>query len=202
MPEDPRHERQLRYHGTAFTAGREQRADGQGEALFIEGYFAVFNEVYELWPGATESIAEGAFADALKTCDIRALVNHNDDLVLGRTKPGTLTLREDKKGLWGRIEVNPDDTDALNLHARVKRGDVDQCSFGFLIGKEQMDIKPDGGVHWTILRVDPLYEVSPVTFPAYQGTTISARKREFEEIQKRMDEAWRERMRKKIKEVG
>jgi HK97 family phage prohead protease len=201
MPEEARTERQIRHHATAFTAGREQRADGSGEALYIEGYFAVFNETYELWPGATESIAEGAFTEALKTCDVRGLVNHNDDMVLGRTKSGTLTLREDKKGLWGRIEINPDDSDAMNLYARVKRADVDQCSFGFWIAEQKTDFKEDGTIHWTILRVDPLYEVSPCTFPAYEGTSVAARKREFEQIKKRKDETWREKQRKRLKEA-
>lgn len=201
MPEETRIERQLRYHATSFTAGREKRADSQEEDLFIEGYFAVFNEIYVLWPGATESISEGAFTEALKTCDVRALVNHNDDMVLGRTKSRTLTLQEDAKGLWARIEINPDDTDAMNLYARIKRGDVDQCSFGFIIAEEKTDYKEDGTIHWTILRVDPLFEVSPVTFPAYEGTSVSARKREYEQIKKRADDAWREKMRKRLKEV-
>lgn len=71
------------------------------DGLYIEGYFSVFNTIYELWPGATESVAPGAFANALGD-DIRALIDHETRLVLGRNKAGTLELREDSHGLWGK----------------------------------------------------------------------------------------------------
>lgn len=89
--------------------------------LYIEGYFAVFNSNYELWKGATESIAPGAFASTMGE-DIRALIDHETRLVLGRNKAGTLELREDSHGLWGKVKINPNDTDAMNLYERVKRG--------------------------------------------------------------------------------
>lgn len=175
---------------------RFETRDESGE-MYIEGYFAVFNSPYELWKGATESIAEGAFSDTLGG-DVRALIDHETRLVLGRNKTGTLELREDPHGLWGRIKVNPNDQDAVNLYERVKRGDVDQCSFGFRIESQEFTEKPDGTVHWTIKKVT-LYEVSVVTFPAYEATTVTARKRELEEINKRKAEMWRSTMRKKLK---
>ena len=76
----------------------ETRADENGE-LYLEGYFAVFNAVYELWPGATESIAPGAFDDSVSD-DVRALYNHNIDIVLGRTSAGTMEIRQDSHGLF------------------------------------------------------------------------------------------------------
>ena len=167
------------------------------EGLFIEGYFSVFNSNYELWAGATESVAPGAFANTLGG-DIRALIDHETRLVLGRNKSGTLELREDSHGLWGRIKINPNDQDAVNLYERVKRGDVDQCSFGFDIVREDTEVRDDGSVHWTIREVK-LYEVSVVTFPAYTETSVSARKRDFEEIQKRKTEKWREDMARRLK---
>ena len=167
------------------------------EGLFIEGYFSVFNSTYELWPGATESVAPGAFANTLGG-DIRALIDHETRLVLGRNKSGTLELREDSHGLWGRVKINPNDQDAVNLYERVKRGDVDQCSFGFDIVKEDTEVRDDGSVHWTIREVE-LYEVSVVTFPAYTETSVSARKRDFEEIQKRETEKWRDDMKRRLK---
>ena len=167
------------------------------EGLFIEGYFSVFNSTYELWPGATESVAPGAFANTLGG-DIRALIDHETRLVLGRNKSGTLELREDSHGLWGRVKINPNDQDAVNLYERVKRGDVDQCSFGFDIVKEDTEVRDDGSVHWTIREVK-LYEVSVVTFPAYTETSVSARKRDFEEIQKRESEKWRADMKRRLK---
>ena len=173
----------------------ETREDG-GD-LYIEGYFSVFNSNYELWQGASESVAPGAFTNTLGA-DIRALIDHETRLVLGRNKAGTLELKEDSHGLWGRVRINPNDSDAMNLYERVKRGDVDQCSFGFDIVKEDTDVRDDGSVHWTIKEVK-LYEVSVCTFPAYEETSVSARKREYEQIQKRKNDAWREKTRNRLK---
>ena len=186
--------RQLRSVTSQFET-REAEGD-----LSIEGYFSVFNSIYELWPGATESVAPGAFSDTLGN-DIRALVNHDSTLVLGRNKAGTLELREDSHGLWGKIKVNPNDGDAMNLYERVKRGDVDQCSFGFMIESEETDFREDGSVHWTIRKVN-LFEVSVCTFPAYEETEVSARKADYAEIQKRKAEKWRAEMHAKLKEGG
>lgn len=163
----------------------------------IEGYFAVFGDIYELWKGATESIAPTAFDGALGD-DIRALIDHRTELVLGRTTVGTLELRADERGLWGSIKINENDRDAMNLYERVKRGDVDQCSFGFDILDEETTYRDDGSVHWTIKRVK-LYEVSVCTFPAYEATSVQARMRDFKEIRRRQNEAWRESMRRRIK---
>ena len=183
--------RQMRSVSSEFQTREE---DG---ALYIEGYFSVFNTNYELWPGATESVAPGAFSDTLGS-DVRALIDHESRLVLGRNKAGTLELKEDSHGLWGRVEINQSDRDAMNLYERVKRRDVDQCSFGFDILSEDTDYREDGSVHWTIRKVK-LYEVSVVTFPAYEETSVSARKRDLEAIEKRKAEAWRESMRKKVR---
>lgn len=162
------------------------------EVPTIEGYFAVFNSIYEIAPGMTESVAPGAFSNSLSN-DIRALTNHDTTLVLGRTKAHTLELREDEHGLWGKISINPKDADAMNLYERVKRGDVDQCSFGFEITNEETDFRDDGSVHWTIKDVN-LFEVSACTFPAYQQTNISARTAERDAMQKRNVDAWKEKM--------
>lgn len=186
-----RERRQMRSIASKF-----ETREAEGE-LSIEGYFAVFNATYELWEGATESVAPGAFANTLGE-DIRALIDHETRLVLGRNKAGTLELREDSHGLWGRIRINPNDQDAVNLYERVKRGDVNQCSFGFDIVSEETDFREDGSVHWTITEVR-LYEVSVVTFPAYEDTAVSARKRDFAQLQKRENEKWRHEMRSRLK---
>ena len=81
----------------------------------------------------------------------------------------------------------------MNLYNRVKRGDVDQCSFGFNIVKEDTEIREDGSVHWTIREVE-LFEVSVVTFPAYEETAVSARKKEYQEMERRKTEAWKAKM--------
>ncbi len=186
-----RERRQMRSIASKF-----ETREAEGE-LLIEGYFAVFNTTYELWEGATESVAPGAFANTLGE-DIRALIDHETRLVLGRNKAGTLELREDSHGLWGRIRINPNDQDAVNLYERVKRGDVSQCSFGFDIVSEETDFREDGSVHWTITEVR-LYEVSVVTFPAYEDTAVSARKRDFAQLQQRENEKWRHEMRSRLK---
>ena len=186
--------RQVRSVETKF----ETRDDS--EELRIEGYFAVFNSNYEIAPGMSESIAPGAFSRTLQGGDIRALINHDTTFVLGRTKAHTLELHEDARGLWGSIAINPNDSDAMNLYERVKRGDVDQCSFGFMIVSEESDFREDGSVHWTIKDVD-LFEVSACTFPAYKETNISARCAERDEIKARDLEAWKTKMKEALKDA-
>lgn len=150
----------------------QTRSDDTGPV--IAGYFAVFNNPTELWPGCIEQVAPGAFASSLGL-DVRALIDHDTRLVIGRTVAGTLTLREDETGLYGEIKINEHDSDAMNLYARVQRGDVSQCSFGFDIVAEDYVVSPDGQTcTWTIREVK-LYEVSVVTFPAYDATSVSAR---------------------------
>jgi len=175
------------------------RAEGDDE-LVIEGYFSVFGRETELWPGAFEEIAPGAFDNTLSN-DIRALINHETRLVLGRTKAGTLELRADSYGLWGRIKINPNDTDAMNLYERVKRGDVDQCSFGFNIVREDTEWREDGSVKWTIREVD-LHEVSVVTFPAYEDTGVQARKQQVEEHRARLLETRRQKIIERVRNIG
>ena len=174
----------------------ETREDDNNEK-HLTGYFSVFNDVYEIAPGMSESVAPGAFQNTLSG-DIRALINHDSTLVLGRTKAHTLELREDAHGLWGDITINPNDGDAMNLYNRVQRGDVTECSFGFEIVKEDTEILDDGSVHWTIREVK-LFEVSPCTFAAYESTNVSARSKERDDIKQRDLDAWKERMRKVLK---
>lgn len=170
-----------------------------GEALLIEGYFAVFNSNYNIADGLSESIEPGAFTDTISG-DVRALINHDTSFVLGRTKANTLTLKQDARGLWGQIVINPDDSDAMNLYARVKRGDVDQCSFGFDILEEETVFSDDGSsVHWKIKKVR-LYEVSVCTFPAYEETSVKARQQDAATAKAKKLEAWKSNMMKKIKE--
>lgn len=175
----------------------EYRAEDTDGKKVISGYFAVFGSTYELWPGATESIAPTAFDGALEG-DIRALIDHETRLVLGRTRAGTLALKVDNYGLWCDITINEEDTDAMNLYARVRRGDVSQASFGFEILEERTDFNNDGSVHWTIEKVK-LYEISCVTFPAYQDTSVSARKEQYAEIRRRQADEWREKMKERVK---
>lgn len=174
----------------------ETREEQNGKKV-ISGYFSVFNSETELWPGAFESIDPGAFAETLCN-DIRALTNHDTTLVLGRNKAGTLKLEADSRGLWGEITVNENDSDALNLYERVKRGDVDQCSFGFRILEEETEWRDDGTVKWTLKKVD-LHEVSVCTFPAYEDTGVQARHEEVEQYREKKNEQWRHNLSSRLK---
>jgi uncharacterized protein len=185
--------KQTRSLQTNITATRAE----QDDEMYIEGYFAVFNRETELFPGAFEEIAPEAFNDTLSN-DIRALINHDTSLVLGRNKAGTLELKVDSRGLWGRIKINPRDSDAVNLYERVKRGDVDQCSFGFNIIEEETEFRDDGTVKWRLKKVD-LHEVSVVTFPAYEDTSVQARMQEYEQHKKRKLEQRKMKLKERVR---
>lgn len=187
--------KQTRSLQTNITATRAE----QDDEMYIEGYFAVFNRETELFPGAFEEIAPEAFNETLSN-DIRALINHDTSLVLGRNKAGTLELKVDSRGLWGRIKINPRDSDAVNLYERVKRGDVDQCSFGFNIIEEETEFRDDGTVKWRLKKVD-LHEVSVVTFPAYEDTGVQARMTEYEQHKKRQLEQRKHELKERLKSV-
>lgn len=185
-------ENQTRTQITKF----ETREETSGEKI-IEGYFAVFNKETELWPGAVEELSPNAFDQTLSN-DIRGLTNHDSTLVLGRNKAGTLELRVDARGLWGKIIINEQDSDAVNLYERVKRGDVDQCSFGFNILGEETDWREDGSVKWTITEVD-LHEVSICTFPQYEDTGVQARQKMATQYREKQTEIWKRNVLSKLK---
>ena len=169
----------------------------ENEKPIIEGYFVVFDSETELFKNGFEKIAKGAFDNTLGN-DIRALINHDTRLVLGRNKSDTLKLTVDDHGLYGVIDINQNDTDAMNLYERVKRGDVSQCSFGFNILNESVEHRENGSTLWTIEEID-LHEVSVCTFPAYADTGVEARKSEVEAHEKRKLEQWKNNMKERIK---
>lgn len=177
------------YKRTAVAQPGAFQTRAEDGELYIEGYFAVFNSKYWLWDEAYETIEPGAF-DGQTTEDVRALVNHDTTLVLGRTTAGTLELRQDEKGLWSGIKINQADQDAMNLYERVKRGDVSQCSIGFDIIEQDVEYSDSEPTVWRIRKVK-LYEVSVVTFPAYEDTSVEARKAELADARKRKNELWR-----------
>ena len=170
MPVANVREQERQFRSVQPTQLRAEESDGKRT---IETYFAVFGDIYEMWPGATESFDVHAFDSALNA-DVRCLTNHDPSKVLGRTRAGTLALSIDNYGLKGVVKINEHDQDAMNLYARVQRGDVSQCSVGFDILREDYRINPDGTQHWTIMEVK-LYEGSIVTFPAYEKTEAVAR---------------------------
>lgn len=147
----------------------------------IVGHAAVFNSLSEMLWGFREMVAPGAFRDAIAKSDVRALLNHEPSYVLGRNKSGTLKLWEDERGL--AIDIDPPDTQWANdLLVSIARGDIDQMSFGFTVGEDRWE-EIAGETRRTILRVDELFDVSPVTFPAYPETDAALRARFTEQIE-------------------
>jgi Escherichia/Staphylococcus phage prohead protease len=157
----------------------EIRVSRKGKKTGIEGYAAVFNQLSEDLGFFREMVMPGAFKDNLATNpDVRALFNHDSNLVLGRTRAKTLTLEEDSKGLHFDCTL-PDTQAARDLLTSIERGDVDQCSFGFMVRKQKWSEEKNGDGDSLLVRelhaVD-LFDVSPVTFPAYPQTSVDTRK--------------------------
>ena len=158
-----------------FTGNCELRAivPESGGRAKIAGHAAVFNSLSEdLWR-FREKISPGAFTPALGKSDIRALLNHDPNFVLGRTKNGTLRVQEDKTGL--AVEIDPPETRwADDLLVSIGRGDISQMSFAFRAGEESWETV-DGVDVRTILSFDEIFDVSPVTYPAYPDMDVSLR---------------------------
>jgi HK97 family phage prohead protease len=153
----------------------EFRVSAEGEQPTISGYAALFDTPSDDLGGWTETIDPHAF-DALinSQLDCRALWNHNADCILGRTTAKTLHLNIDGRGL--AYIIDPPDTQlAKDLIISMRRKDVTQSSFGFICKRDQWTENSDGTVTRRILEFDELLDVSPVTYPAYSGTTTQAR---------------------------
>lgn len=153
----------------------EERAAGEAREPMLVGYAAVFNTATDIGGFFREQIAPGAFGDAIPKSDIHALFNHDDNVVLGRAKAGTLRLLEDDHGL--KVEIDPPDTqDVRDLLVKMKRGDIDQMSFAWSMrgGIEKWDDTVDPPLR-TIEKVGELYDVSVVTRGAYPTTEVAVR---------------------------
>lgn len=152
-----------------------KRAAGEGGKTTLVGHAAVFDTPYDLgW--FTESVARGAFTDTIKADDIRALFNHDANIILGRNKAGTLRLSEDEKGL--AIEIDPPDTQAArDIVASIERGDVSQMSIGFEAVEETWEFSENAADKRTLIKVK-LWDVSPVVFPASPTTDIAKRSKD------------------------
>lgn len=135
----------------------------------IRGHASVFGRKSEDLGGFREVINPGAFKRVLdQNPDVRALFNHDSNYVLGRTKSNTLDLREDPRGLHYYVKA-ADTSYARDLKVLMSRGDVDQSSFAFSMagGRERWEEDDDGNITRTIIEVGGLFDVSPVTYPAY-----------------------------------
>lgn len=144
-----------------------------GKPAHLVGYAARFNRDSEDLGGFIERIKPGAFTEALKGADIRALKNHDANLLLGRTTANTLGLAENSRGLKFDITM-PDTTAGRDTAKEVERGDISGCSFSFQVKDEEWDEK-DGQLYRTIHSVARIGDVGPVTFPAYPDTSVAVR---------------------------
>lgn len=163
----------------AWSLAEVRAVEPETDAPQITGYAAVFNspseEIEEWGFRFTELIRPGAFNKTLKEADIRALVNHDPNYVLGRNTAGTLALTEDKRGL--AVNITPPDTQwARDLQSSMRRGDVNQMSFAFRVVKERFteDNTDTKRVLRELLEVQ-LFDVSVVTYPAYPATSAAVR---------------------------
>ena len=153
----------------------ENKQDNENVIRTIEGHAAVFNQWSETlgsWFPFKERVLPGAFTETIQNDDIRALWNHNPDYVLGRKKSGTLGIEEDDTGL--KVVITPPDTQwARDLTLSIERGDIDQMSFGFVVVSDRWGMEEGMDVR-ELLKVQ-LFDVSPVTFPAYPQTDVGVR---------------------------
>jgi hypothetical protein len=158
-----------------YIPATEIRAVDENGIRHLTGYAAVFNSLSEDLGGFREKIEPGCFANSCKEGDVRALWNHDSNHVLARTKSGTLTLSEDAHGL--KIDCIPPDAQwARDLLASIDRGDVDQMSFGFRTLTDRWEMI-DGQDVRVLMDVE-LFDVSPVTFPAYPDTQVAVRSKD------------------------
>lgn len=148
-------------------------ANGEQRSLRLAGYAALFNNPSERMGRVVETIDPRAFDQVLASNpDVRFQVEHSG-LALARTTNETLRLRVDERGLYFEADLNPNVQVARDLYALVERGDITQMSFGFTIGDEVLDDQGDT-VRAHITRVEMLWEISSVTFPAYSETSVYA----------------------------
>lgn len=140
----------------------------------ITGYSAVYDQLSDDLGGFREKIEPGFFAKAIGRDDVRALFNHDDNLILARTVAETLMLSEDDNGLF--VEIIPPDTSYANdLLVSIKRGDISQMSFQWQTDEDNWDSSDKNNVIRTLIKIKRLWDVSPVTFPAYPQTSLDMR---------------------------
>lgn len=179
------------------TTKPELRAIKDEDSKVVEGYFIRFDSPTELWAGTFEEVAPEAVNNSLSN-DIKCLFNHDRGSVLGSSRNKTLELRTDPKGLWGKVLINEDDTEAMNVYQRVKRGDINTCSFGFNPIDEEVTIREDGSTQFRIKDMN-LSEISIVAFPAYGDTHIEARQKQSKDYKKDRVETLRNKILEKYK---
>ncbi len=153
----------------------ELRASKDEDSRTVEGYAAVFDSFSQDLGWFREIIEPGAFRNALKTSDVRALLNHDPNHLLGRESSGTLRLKEDKEGLFMSVDLPESRSDILEL---VERGDLAECSFAFRVAKQVWEEEVIDDRTITTRRIQDIEfikDVTLATFPAYEDTSVAKR---------------------------
>ena len=148
-------------------------ADDSSDGFDINGVAAVYEKNTQIGSWYEENIAPGCFTDTISTDDIRSCFNHDMNLILGRNRSGTLRIEDRDAGLHFGVK-SPKTSYADDLKESIKRGDVDGCSFMFLVEKETWD-QTDPKKPVRTLDKCKLFELGPVTIPAYPQTSVYAR---------------------------
>lgn len=178
-------------------AQRVEVRDQEDGMVRVSGYAAVFDEETNIAGAFREVIEPGAFASAIRRQDdVVFLVNHNG-LPMARTRSGTLTLREDDRGLYMETNLDPSDPDVRSILPKMRRGDLDKMSFAFVPTRQRWDDR--GDMPKRIIQDVELYDVSVVTTPAYEGTEIGLRSLEaHRQATKKTQAARRMRMKSRL----
>jgi len=161
-------------HERRIIAAEIRAETGDDGGKVIVGHGAVFNQEAEIFEGVFEVVRPGAFTNTIQVADVRALKNHDPNYILGRNKAGTLKLSEDEVGLAYRILIDPNVSYANDLHSSLLRGDITQSSYAFLPVIEKWTVRDDGSEFRELMEVE-LFDVSPVTYPAFVGADAQAR---------------------------
>lgn len=164
-------QREQRFLPTDVLALEYREADGDDQPKTLSWYAALFDTLSApLW-GFRERIGRRAFSRALKEDDVRGLINHDPNLILGRTSAKTLKLHADNTGLHANV-VLPDTSYARDLIVNIRNGNISGGSFGFEVIKDDWAFEDIDGEETLVRTVKEvrLYDVAPVTFPAYPAT--------------------------------
>lgn len=163
------------------------------EKMIVEGYALRFNTLSNDLGGFVETISPQALEDA-DLSDVRCLIDHDPSKVLGRTTSETLSLKVDDEGLYFRCRL-PDTSYSRDLYENIRLGNINQCSFGFVLdeGGDTVERRDDGLFKRTLNKIRSLFDVSVVTYPAYNDTDVAPALRSIEKVKEKEQEEIRQR---------
>lgn len=163
----------------------EFRGEGDNPEQRGFGHFAVFNQETELWPGFREKIDPEAFSDVMDN-DVAVMTNHEANNIIARTSAGTARIGTDSTGAWVEWDF-PDTTAGRDTRENMRIKNITGMSFGFTVKEDRLDRDAEGNITRTIMKLERLYDASPVAFPAYQQTDAQLREELRSEMEARPD---------------